>query len=221
MTNCESAILIAVFVTAFLCLSFNGFEGFSDTVLTQAQSDKREYPVLDRVDKQQAANMIAELNQFAESFIQKLRDKFESIAEDQHSNPLFKKGKRITDYLLRRYSTSSLSENQPIDKRFTSYTYNKGKMISLCLREQSSGKFTFHDMHTLKFVFLHELAHVASEQFANDHGVQFMSDFKFLLHHAQEFGLYQPVNYQNRNTDYCSVRITYSPLFDGKIDMLR
>lgn len=215
----ESVVICAlvVFIIAYMVC----FEGFKDTVMVMATLDKRMYPVLDKADKEKAANMISELNQFAIDFIKLMRHKFITNPPQKPSDKrLYAKGKQITEFLFDRYTTNSLSENAPKSPEFTSYTYNKGSIISICLREQDSGRFEFHDMQTLKFVFLHELAHVGSKNFSNDHGIQFMADFKFLLHHAREFGIYHPISYQQNNTSYCSIRITYSPLFDDRIDML-
>jgi hypothetical protein len=212
---------IPILVLFAFVLCFCNYEGFSSKPKVEVVSkvDQRKYKVLQEYhDREVASDMIAQVNAFASEFLQHLHREFGQSSTDQ--NRRFVKGKRITDLLFKRWNTSVLTENFPDDPRFTSYTYNKGQSIALCLREQTSGQFAFHDLHLIKFVFLHELTHVATKSVSNDHGRQFMADFKFILTLAHEYGLYQPVNYATMPVEYCSIKVNYNPYFDNRLDAL-
>lgn len=212
-------ICVYVFVLCIACTREGFLSGGSKKkVLIQSTVDRKNYLVLEQHSNQEsAANIIAEINQFAKSFLQKLHDTFIKQKAKEESKR-FEKGVRMTKLLFKRWREDALSENHPDDPRFTSYTFNKGEKVALCLREQKSGQFAFHDLHLIKFVFLHELTHVATPDINNNHGVKFMSDFKFILMLAKEFGLYEPVNYAHQPVEYCTIKVTYNPYFDQSLD---
>ena len=81
--------------------------------------------------------------------------------------------------ILKRFNDSVVEANH--EDNSTSYTINKGEEMHVCLREKD--KHTkLHDMNTLMFVVLHELAHVMSDSVG--HNKEFKDNFKFILNKA-------------------------------------
>lgn len=100
-------------------------------------------------------------------------------------------------------------EESPFEDGVSSFTLNKGELMSLCVREKTEGE-PFHDYQTLLFVVIHELAHVASV--STGHGSEFVKNFKWLLERAAESGLYTPADYSKNPITYCGVRVTNNPM---------
>ena len=92
----------------------------------------------------------------------------------------------------------------------TSFTIDKGKELHLCLRDKRTNQH--HDINTLMFVAIHELAHVMSVSYG--HNSEFASNFKYLLQNAVECGVYSPVDYKANKKEFCGMTIDSSPLFD-------
>lgn len=107
-----------------------------------------------------------------------------------------------------------LRETHPLNSEHdTSYTIDKGNILSLCLRSKSGD---LHDFDTLKFVYLHELSHIAANVF--QHGVEFWQIFKIILQEAQAAGLYTPRDYEKNPVLYCGrLTISYNPLYDNTL----
>ena len=95
-----------------------------------------------------------------------------------------------------------------MEEGVSSYTINKGELISMCVRHKKKNK-NFHDYQTLLFVLIHELAHVAS--ISKGHNKEFMTNFKFLLDHAGESKMDYAQNYSNSPITYCGVKVTNNP----------
>ena len=64
--------------------------------------------------------------------------------------------------------------------------------LAFCLNTTKKGHEAI-DINTLTFVALHELAHVATVEVG--HTENFWRNFKFLLHEAEEIGIYNVVDY--------------------------
>lgn len=117
--------------------------------------------------------------------------------------------------LYKRYGgAKALRETNPINKEGdTSYTIDKGDVLSLCLR---SGSGDLHDFDTLKFIFLHELTHIAADVY--QHPTKFWQLFKILLQEAEVAGLYSPVDYSKSPIKYCGkLVVSYNPYFDNTL----
>lgn len=125
---------------------------------------------------------------------------------------------RLRDYLKINYSKdyrvklfSERYNDQTIlqetnDKNKVSYSQNKGELISLCLRSLTN---QFENINTIKFVAIHELAHIITDDVG--HTEQFNKNFRFLLSHSIKLGLYQEIDYRRNPTHYCGTIINYSP----------
>lgn len=112
--------------------------------------------------------------------------------------------------LVRRMDNVKIEESKD-EEGTSSYTVNKGELISVCVRYKPA-KENFHNDNTLWFVLMHELAHVMS--ISEGHGPEFVKNFKFLLKESESMGIYQPVDYSNNNNIvYCGVKVTNNPFF--------
>jgi hypothetical protein len=128
--------------------------------------------------------------------------------------------RKAAQRLLARYNPDNLAENSPKDPGGdTSYTLDKGAVVALCLRERdpaASGDPRVNDLHdldTLTFVTLHEMAHIAIEDV--DHPPRFWAAFRFLLEAAEEAGVYASPDYAADPRTYCGVKIDYNPRYDA------
>ena len=93
----------------------------------------------------------------------------------------------------------------------TSFTINKGELISLCIREHTNGR-PFHDYNSLCFVIIHEMAHIIS--ISEGHNFEFIENFKFLLKEAVSMEYYTPIDYSKNPFLYCGkIKVTNNPFF--------
>jgi len=128
---------------------------------------------------------------------------------------------------LRKYKPGNLMENDPLwaIKHKASASYDQ---IKICLRKKDG---SFYPDQLLKFVLLHELAHIGTHRkyvernklhYTSktniDHPKEFWATFKFLLLCAELLG-YKNSLYDRGNTEkYANVRIDYNPRYDSDLD---
>lgn len=155
----------------------------------------KKYGIQETLPKtKEAVNMIAQMDQFIDKFVAYLDAK----------NPNDRRVKRLVN------RTNSIKiEESPFEPDTSSYTLNKGELMAFCVRSKEEPE-QLHDYQTMLFVAIHELAHVASV--SRGHGAEFVSTFKWLLHQADESGMYSPVDYSKAPITYCGVRVTNNPM---------
>lgn len=112
--------------------------------------------------------------------------------------------------LVSRMKNVDIQES-PNDKDVSSFTINKGEMMSICIRHKEDLQ-KFHNDNTLWFVICHELAHVMSV--TEGHNKEFLDNFKYLLKESADMYLYNPVDYSKKNINYCGVKVTNNPYFN-------
>lgn len=122
---------------------------------------------------------------------------------------------KIIDHLLDNFNYEVLFENDPARRNETAYTLNKGDKMMVCLRSKSNQNQLI-DLNTLKFVMLHEAAHIA-HYFGWGHNNDFWRVFKFILMKAVKYGVYTPVDYASHPVDYCGLNVNHQPLYDSSI----
>lgn len=171
-----------------------------------SQINKKAYRVASGLDDhEKASDLIAQLDQFAGDFITKLRAKYGGHQDSEM-------GAVLTRNLVNRYrGGSSIYENHANGS--TSFTNNKGETIAMCLR-QKVPPYELHDINLLKYVFLHELTHVAMTGADARHSMTFWQCFKFMLNEATVMGLYTPQNFKAAPQTYCGLRLEFNPVFD-------
>lgn len=175
--------------------------------------DNAEYLVVKSyADKEQAANLMAKINLFTIKLIQTLHSKYSHYDPQVMSLAEYTKGSEITSALTKKFKSESLQENLPDSPNKTSYTSNKGEIISLCLREKKTGRDEFHDLDTLKFVLIHELGHIVTPEL--NHSMLFWSNFRFLLEFCNKYKLYTSPDFDNNHINYCGLDVSYTPIND-------
>ena len=154
---------------------------------------------------------------FAADLLAQLREKTSLLQECLQNKYINKKSAEIAPEdltavkrLLDRLETYTIDE-APFEEDSSSYTINK-KQMSFCLRKKNKHK-NFHDLETLNFVLIHELAHVMSV--SQGHNEEFMRNFRLLLREAHDCGIYNPVNYGINPMTYCGVRVTHNPYYNS------
>jgi hypothetical protein len=155
-------------------------------------SDNREYLVRNLSDKQEAAQLLADVTRNMQHLVQHMCAKY---PEDPRSKQLYE-----------NFNPSSISEGSP-DSGYTSYSVNKGEKIILCLR-QKDGKFV--KINTILYVAIHELGHLMTSDIG--HTDAFWKNFKFLLNEAIFIKIYTKEDYHTEPQDYCGIKINNSVL---------
>lgn len=117
------------------------------------------------------------------------------------SNFIYNKYKLRFEYIKNNINNIIIDEKSIIDSD-TSYTIDKKKII-LCLKSKKNNKY--HDINNLKYILIHELAHVICPE--NGHTELFYSINKFLLKEAIRLGIYKKQNYKINPIEYCGIKL--------------
>ena len=156
--------------------------------------DNKDYLVRSLPDKQEAADLLANIRQRLEKTVLHLQENFQ---EDER-----------TDRLLKNFRSDRLSEGSE-NSKYTSYSINKGEKIVLCLRSRDKAK-KLVDLNTMTFVALHELAHLATLSIG--HTKEFWDNFKWILKEAIKIKIYTYQDFNSKPEGYCGIQITDQPL---------
>ena len=160
--------------------------------LSSSNIDGDIYRVRDLYDHEEAANMLAKTRKTINLLISKLQQSYPS------DKRVVKVSERYTGYF----------QEAETNQGKTSFTVNKGQQIHMCLRSPHTNKFEAEN--TIRYIAIHELAHVMSD--SSDHTPEFWDNFRFLLSHAVKWKLYTSVDYRRHPTTYCGTRLTDAPL---------
>lgn len=183
--------------------------------------DYRVLPNYD--DKQGAAELLAFVDTSVNQLIQFMDNKYSDEVLATMSAPK----RAIYEQIIRRlhstYDQKNLEETVPSQPKVdVSYNIDKGQVLALCVRDYDTHEF--QQKNDLLFVALHELSHSlncdeSAFQCGDSygHGNMFWFIFKVLLENAEECGLYTKHNYRANPVNYCSMPITYSPLYDKSL----
>lgn len=156
--------------------------------------DNNVYKVMSLPDKQDAANLLAQI-----------RENIVTLSE--HLQKAYQDDER-TERIVVRFDPTNISEGSNRSE-YTSYSVNKGQKIVFCLRSKNENN-KLVDINTMMFVALHEIAHVATN--SEGHTDEFWTNFKWLLEEAVDIGVYKKQDYKTKPVKYCGVNITESPL---------
>jgi hypothetical protein len=227
--NCSQAVLMIFLLYLFISYSNGYLLGSSFFNKTEAveYNDYKFYVLSEMPKKEQAAKILYDINKNIEILRTHINNKFteEYILKEEAKY----KGKgKILSQIKRRinkYKRESLKENYPeVKKKDVSYNLNKGSTIALCLRNYDEID-QFHNFNEILFVSIHEIAHslncdekalLCGNSYG--HNSMFWYIFKILLENASEVGIYTVKDYKSEEVDYCSMEITYSPLFDLSLE---
>jgi hypothetical protein len=165
--------------------------------------DNKPYKVRDMPDKQEAANLMANLR----IRLTKLCEALEKKYPDKTQVKQLVKNFRSDPYRF--------IEATP-DSEHTSYSINKGESIHMCLRQRDGPDESLVNENVMTFVALHELSHVCTESIG--HGPDFWNNFGWLLKEAEAIGIYKYTDFKAHPVGYCGVHITDSPRYDPSKD---
>jgi hypothetical protein len=191
-------IVIIVFFVLILSIlyKYNILELFLEY---RNSSNGKRYGIQEKLkDSPAALELLSKIDNNMSTFVSKLHAKYPN---DDRVQRLVKGYKRVK---------MEETTEEPGDDN-TSFTINKGELVSICLREDKADR-PFHDYNTLCFVVIHELAHIASV--SEGHNFEFVENFKFLLKEAVTMGYYSPVDYSKNPFMYCGkVKVTNNPYY--------
>ena len=181
--------LLCILIIIFLLCSNEGFKEYiMSNINNKKYATHEELPNYHNVP-----DKLANIEQFIRTFINYLNNNFPENARVHRLN------KRLKSIKL---------EESELKEGVSSFTVNKGELISVCVRDKDDNS-QFHNHQLLLFVIIHELAHIASSSFG--HNDEFNTNFKWLLHEAQNVG-YTPIDYSINPVTYCGVNVTNNPI---------
>jgi hypothetical protein len=190
--NILQFILLSLLCIILILLIMNDNEGFKEYI--KSSINNKKYGVHEELPNHEAVpDKLASIEQFITRFISHLRSKI----------PNDPRVKRLTS----RLNNINIEESE-LKEGVSSFTVNKGELISVCVRSKENHS-QFHNHQLILFVIIHELAHITSETFG--HNDEFNKNFKWLLHEAQNVG-YTPVDYSVNPVTYCGVNVTNNPI---------
>ena len=187
-------ITIVILTIIIICIFMNYETKLSELVYVKSKIDNREYLVRNRDDKEDAANILANLNKAILELIEYLELKF---PDDDRINRL-----------VNKFNPDKISESIS-NTNHTSYSVNKGEKIVFCIRSKDE-KEDLVKFNTILFVAIHELAHIMTKSIG--HTEEFWNNMKFLLIYAIKKKIYIKTNYRKNPEPYCGASITDSPL---------
>jgi predicted metal-dependent hydrolase len=185
----EGIIIIVISLIFFYFIYITYINNKLEKIVSKI--DDREYLVQDKIDSQEAADLIA-----------KIRQKIQILKE--HLNKSYPDDERIK-LLNENLDLNNLKEGID-DPNYTSYSINKGEQIVLCLRNEDK----LMDINTMMFVILHELGHVITIDIG--HTPNFWENFRWLLEESINIGIYSKQDFDEKPVEYCGMNITSSPL---------
>lgn len=159
--------------------------------------DGNKYCVREREKLQDAADMLANVNVKCKKLVDYMNEKHGS--------------KENVQRLVNGYNPKRIMETLPTSE-YTAFSENKGEKLAFCLNKQREGVSNMIDEHTLMFVALHELSHIATKSIG--HKNEFWDNFKFLLQNAKECGVHDPEDYKKKPIEYCGMEIKDNPYYD-------
>ena len=160
--------------------------------------DGNEYCVRERAQLQDAADLLAKVTTKCKALVTYMNQKH---PDDDR-----------TQRLVSNFNPKKIMETLPTSS-YTAYSENKGEKIAFCLSpKKKNGEDRLIDEHTLTFVAIHELSHVATKSVG--HKTEFWENFKFLLENAKEANIHQPRDYSKDPKEYCSMDIRDNPYYD-------
>jgi len=181
------------FIVVIIMLFFMYFQSHNVEVSSVVSNiDGRSYILRNLPDKQQAADLIASTSKKMQTLIADLRKKF---PED----------KEIL-MLETNFNPNSISEGTE-ESKFTSYSINKGEQIVLCLRSKDTS-MKLVDPNVLFYVAVHELGHLMTDEVG--HTTKFWNNFKRIMQHSVDIGLYEKIDFKKNPHSYCGIVISNS-----------
>ena len=187
-------IISIIFFIIFTILYLIYKKYYVSDKLTYVKSniDEKEYFVRVSNDKQQASNVLGTIRKNMLLLVDHLNKNIKEFPQDTQY---------IKD-LTSRIKDVEIMET-PSDDKYTSYTINKGEKMVFCIRSKIFDEI--HDMNTIMYVVIHEMAHVACPEYG--HTPLFKKIFQFLLKESSKIHIYNIVDYRTSPVNYCGMVI--------------
>jgi hypothetical protein len=157
----------------------------------------QKYCVRNREKIKEAADLLAKTSDKCKELVDYI---YEHHPDDERAQRL-KKG----------FNPKQFMETLPTSE-YTAYSENKGEKLAFCLNKKKKDNTDLIDEHTLEFVAIHELSHIATKSIG--HETEFWENFKYLLENAKTAGIYDPVDYKKNPQQYCGMSINDNPYYD-------
>lgn len=211
-------IISIIYIICYLSKLFISVCFFSNlSYLKYTINDKSFSVIKDKDNYENAAEVLYTIDNNLIRLINYITKKYHNTENTNGIDP--KKLQHIHNIiykLQKNYKSHSLIENFPsVPGKDVSFNINKGDHISLCLRDFKNPK-DFHEINDILFVAIHELAHSCSKSYGHDD--EFWYNFRFLLENAIELKIFNNINYNKYPVNYCSMNISYNPIFDASFD---
>lgn len=163
-----------------------------DVTYTFSEIDKKSYLVRNMPDKNDAADMLANI-----------KKKLMILSDHFKNNPNIHSNCKT---FLKRFNPDNIIE-APFESNSTSYSVNKGEEVALCIRSKDSSRYgKIHKINLIMYVALHEMAHVLSNSIG--HNEEFRQNFIFILNEAIKLGIYKHDHYDENPQEYCGISVT-------------
>lgn len=172
-------------------------------VYVKSTVDGKEYQVRDMSDKQEAANLMANIR----IKLSNLKIHLESKYPDKQQVKQLK-----TNF---QAEPARFYESTP-EADLTSYSVNKGEAVHLCLRQREKNDETLVSENVMMFVSIHEMAHMLTKSIG--HGDDFWNNFAWLLKEAESINIYKSQDFKAHPVKYCGMSITDTPTYDPSKD---
>ena len=189
-------IVILLFLAGCLYMYIKDNDDFQLKCIVSSV-DGNKYCVREREKIQEAADLLATITEKCKKLVKYMDEKH---PHDEN-----------VKQLVEKFNPAKIMETLPTSS-YTAYSENKGEKIAFCLNKTKKGETNMIDEHTLMFVAIHELSHIATKSIG--HKSDFWDNFKFLLENAKESGLHEPIDYKNSPQQYCGMRISDNPYYD-------
>ena len=192
------AVVAALAAVATLAAMASRLASAPRRVVWVAASNGKSYEVRNMRGAPEVAQRLADLEHALRRMMRKARD-------SMPGDPRLKN--------IKRRWNGTLREARPGND----IAYSIGKdAVYVCVRDASGA---LGDWNTCMFVLLHELAHVATDEWG--HPPRFWRNMTFMLELAESMGYYRYESYERGHVTYCGRHISSSPLTcvkDGACD---
>jgi hypothetical protein len=160
--------------------------------------DGNRYCVRDRKQVSAAADLLATTTDNCKKVVEHIVEKH---PEDDRAK-----------LLKKNFNPKKIMETLPTSE-YTAYSENKGEKLAFCLNRVKKDNDELIGEHTLMFVALHELSHIATKSIG--HEPEFWANFKWILEQAKDAGLHDPEDYKENPAEYCGMKIRDNPFYDA------
>lgn len=196
MDRSQIIFFVLVVFILYICLTIYKESDSFQLKCIISDVDGKKYCVRERAQLEEAADLLARTTEKCTMLVNYLK------ANEPNNE--------ITKRLVEGYNPKTIQETLPTSEH-TAYSENKGEKIRFCVTEEKNNNKLI-DENTLTFVAIHELSHISSKSIG--HNNEFWDNFTFLLKHAVDIGIYQPVDYKKQPRQYCGMKISDNPYYN-------